>query len=223
MPNWGQSKRKDVWAPAITLKKTPPRWECVRGSCPRVRRVQLTSRSEQVGVRDTEGRKWGGEGGGGSFILEVAVSVDARRWQLHTIKPARCSRPAPAHNGSLLSRAVEPAGEAREPLKCVQLRALRRKLTSPAISSSFHFWQWKNWFIISSSGGRFGGVHLKKKWRGVGIIYRCLKWLWEVIFSSNCQAYLDFDTFTRRPEWHSTAAASRAKMTRGLITQSRGY
>ncbi|KAK2888385.1 hypothetical protein Q8A73_019833 [Channa argus] len=49
----------------------------LRGSCLRVRRVQLTSRSEQVDRKR----------GGCCSAVEVAVSVDARRWQLHTISP----------------------------------------------------------------------------------------------------------------------------------------
>lgn len=66
--------------------------------------------------------------------LEVAVSVDARSLPITHNQSTRC-RPVPVHNGA--PRAVEPAGEARELLKCVQLRALQRKLTSPAISYSF--------------------------------------------------------------------------------------
>lgn len=64
--------------------------------------------------------------------VEEAVSATG---QLHTIREG--CRPARVHNGS--PRAVQPGGEARALLKCVQLRVLRRTLTSPAISYSFLF------------------------------------------------------------------------------------
>lgn len=91
-----------------------------------------------IGLLIGAGRKRGRrrKRGGWRFAVEVAVSVNAHGWQLHTISPRAAD---------LLLRTMEPRAqynlgvEAREPLKCVQLRALQRKLTSPAISYSFQF------------------------------------------------------------------------------------
>lgn len=77
--NWGQSRGDTVTRHVKATIMTFSTNKCVTKTAVRVSdKFQLTSRSEQV---DRNRRR------GGCFILEVAVSVDAHCWQLHTISP----------------------------------------------------------------------------------------------------------------------------------------
>lgn len=143
MANWGQSKRNDVWAPIITFSANKCVTKtCLRGSCPRVRYVQLTSEQVEKTGREREE----------CSILEVAVSVDA--WQLHTISP-RAADLLPLYNGA--RRASGTWGWGPRAAQVCAAASERSRESSLPLQLATHFsFTMKNWFIISSSGSRFG-------------------------------------------------------------------
>lgn len=205
--NWGQSRGDTVTRHVKATIMTFSTNKCVTKTAVRVSdKFQLTSRSEQV---DRNRRR------GGCFILEVAVSVDAHCWQLHTISPRATD---------LLLCTMEPRAQwnlgVRPARRSSACSCARSRESSLPLQLATHF-SFNNeklvYYQLLWQSFRF-----KKKKKKIGVHFWGLLFIgvWsgsEKLFSPNCEAYLDLTNLPKT--WMALHCLSLThKMTCGLIT-----